>query len=55
MERGLVQGLTTKAQVEWVATVGWNSLGTFPQDIEIAIRGDLPKNLWKYPWEKKIF
>lgn len=53
--KGHVQGPTTEAQVEWVATVGQNSLGAFPQDMEIAIRGDLPKNLWKHPWEKKIF
>lgn len=55
MERGHVKGPTTKAQVECIATVGWNGLGAISQDMEIAIRGDLPKNLWKHPWKKKIF
>lgn len=51
MERGHMEGSTTKPQAEWVAAAGWMEL--FSQVLaEVVIRGDLPKNLWKHSWKK---
>lgn len=55
MERGHVEGPTTKPQVEWIATVGWNSLEAFfPSHTDCHQRRPSKEPLEAYMGGKKI-